>query len=248
MTASRALMVVLLLAASAAAGATADGVAVVELFTSEGCSSCPPADRVLAALVERSARKGSSIYPLAFHVDYWDRLGWRDRFADAAFSDRQREYAARLGERRVYTPQVVVNGRVSTVGSNEPAVRRAVDEALEQPAKVKLGLRVRRISPTRLAATVSVDPSPTPVLVCFAVVERGLITAVGAGENGGRELRHDNVVRGFATATPRKGTAGASLDIPGNLVSGNATVIAYAQNPDSLAILGATSAPLPAIR
>lgn len=238
------LSVLIVVVAAAAPATSPDGVAVVELFTSEGCSSCPPADRLLSDFVDEAARRDFRIYALAFHVDSWDRLGWRDRFADAGFSDRQREYATRLGERRISTPQVVVNGRVSMVGSDRSAVRRAVGQALQRPAEVAIDLTIEEIAPTHLEIAVTASASPNPVLVQIAVVESDLVSEVTAGENRGRELHHDNVVRCFATVRPKQRRARVTLSLPGDLALGRSTVIAFAQNPETLAISGATSIPL----
>jgi len=94
-------------------------VAVVELFTSEGCSSCPPADRILSRLTAETQRDHRRIYTLSFHVDYWDRLGWRDPYSSSANSDRQRQYAELMKLQSVYTPQMIVNGRIEFVGSDQ---------------------------------------------------------------------------------------------------------------------------------
>jgi len=100
-----------------------DGVAVVELFTSEGCSSCPPADALLGRLVKEGQKR---VYLLAFHVDYWDTPQWRDAFSDAKFSGRQQEYAKASGSRDIYTPQMVVNGGNGFVGSDEQVARKEI--------------------------------------------------------------------------------------------------------------------------
>src|SRR6476620_3102500 len=112
-----------------------NGFAVVELFTSEGCSSCPPADAVLARLAADTRDRGLAVYPLAFHVDYWDRLGWRDPHSAKAYTDRQYAYAAALGAAgQVYTPQMVVNGTAAFAGSNAREADRQVAAALVRPA------------------------------------------------------------------------------------------------------------------
>src|SRR5580704_2729726 len=114
--------------------ASGKGFAVVELFTSEGCSSCPPADALIAAVQQED--KDLPVYILAFHVDYWDRLGWKDAFSEGACSDRQRQYAAWLNLNSVYTPQVVVNGRKEFVGSEAGTLRAAIQSGLQQGGDV----------------------------------------------------------------------------------------------------------------
>src|SRR5215470_16941428 len=105
---------------------------VVELFTSEGCSSCPPADAFLAQLEARQPVVGAEVIAIEEHVDYWDQLGWRDPFSSADWTERQRKYAAVLGNGNIYTPQMVVNGSVEFVGSRERSGRSAIDQAAQQ--------------------------------------------------------------------------------------------------------------------
>ena len=117
------------------------GFAVVELFTSEGCSSCPPADDLLAKI--QHDYKDSLVYVLAWHVDYWDHLGWRDRFSDHLFTNRQRWYADLLHVRSIYTPQVVVNGTTEYVGSKREPILKAINDGLDQSSTTTLVLNGR---------------------------------------------------------------------------------------------------------
>ncbi|MCA9557144.1 MAG: DUF1223 domain-containing protein, partial [Myxococcales bacterium] len=121
--------------------ATAPGFAVVELFTSEGCSSCPPADANLARLLKAAGDR--PVLGLSWHVDYWDRLGWKDPFSSDAATARQNAYAKAWGTRRLYTPQMVVNGRDEFVGSSEAQADAAVAAALKGPATVALSARAK---------------------------------------------------------------------------------------------------------
>jgi hypothetical protein len=168
---------------------------LVELFTSEGCSSCPPADILLAELQASQPVDGATIVPMAFHVDYWDRLGWKDPFADAAYSHRQRSYAAKWKSDRVYTPQMVVNGQIEFVGSDRKAAINAIKRASQSPVAeldlaktewgedtVTLDLRIARMDVKN-------------AVLWAAVVEDGLESSVTRGENQGRRLKHQAVVR-----------------------------------------------------
>jgi hypothetical protein len=185
-------------AADACSATSASVVApVVELYTSEGCSSCPPADRWLSAL------KGDpSVVALAFHVDYWDRLGWKDRFASPAFTARQASEQATNGARFSYTPQVVVDGRDRTDWSRarlSPSRSQAIVD-------VVLAQRGERFVATVVPGTAS----PRRLAAYWAVTENGHSTAVRAGENEGATLRHDFVVRDYAQVaawTARPGAA-----------------------------------------
>jgi hypothetical protein len=169
-------------AASCQAQSSATPPRVVELYTSEGCSSCPPADRWLSTL------KGKSdVLALSFHVTYWDRLGWPDRFASSEFTQRQYAQAQRDGSAQVYTPQVVVQGRDWRQWPQLPAA--AADPAAPAVTLVREGD----------AVTATVSPVTTrgaaPLAAYWAVLEDGHQTAVRAGENAGERLRHDHVVR-----------------------------------------------------
>lgn len=159
---------------------------LLELYTSEGCNSCPPADRYLSAL------KGQGgVVPLAFHVDYWNHLGWRDPFSQAAFSQRQRDQARTAGSRMIYTPQFILDGHDWRWGRGDPPWR---ETAANAPTRIALSLDLDATG--RLA--VRGRFSGRPGQVWLALYENGLETAVPAGENAGRRLRHDFVVRGLA--------------------------------------------------
>src|ERR1700761_5494846 len=124
------------------------GFAVVELFTSEGCSSCPEADELIARVQQRD--RDLPVYVLAYHVDYWDRLGWKDAFSDAAYTDRQKRYASWLKVTSIYTPQVVVNGQTEFVGSESIALTNAIKTALQQTHEVQVSLSGLRLKEGRL--------------------------------------------------------------------------------------------------
>ena len=181
----RAIAVAALLADGASAAA-AGPKAVVELFTSQGCSSCPPADAFLAELAERD-----DVIALAFHVDYWDYLGWKDTFGRPEHSERQSEYAAVRGDRKVYTPQMIVNGAHHFLGGNRRAVEAAVQEA-KLPVEVTLAY-----DGDRLEIKVGANPRPAPWratirLVLFSSSEN---VGIARGENSGATMTYRNVVR-----------------------------------------------------
>ncbi len=215
-------------------------VAVVELFTSEGCSSCPPADTLLGELA-KDGRPG--LFPLAFHVDYWDRLGWADPYAGAAATARQYAYAKAFGSAQVYTPQMVVNGRTEFVGSDRPRAAAAIDAALKQPAAATVDLTAKRDG--RTVTITYAAKAPAGSVLTLAAAERGLETKVRRGENAGKTLRHENVVRAFATVPlPVDGTGRATLGLPADANLANVTLVAYVQTPATMSVLGASAAPL----
>jgi hypothetical protein len=159
---------------------------VVELFTSQGCSSCPPADALLSEL----ARDRSDVLPLAFHVDYWDNLGWRDPYSFGAATSRQRHYATALGLDSIYTPQMVVDGRTDVVGSDRAHVLTAIRRAADVPAVAAITV-ARDGSDVVIQVGAGVG-SGTVWLIGYDPQHR---TFVGRGENSGRNLLESNIVR-----------------------------------------------------
>jgi hypothetical protein len=193
---------------------------VLELFTSEGCSSCPPAD----ALLREFAESRVDVLPLAFHVTYWDYLGWRDPFALPIATERQRAYDARLPGGTVYTPQLVIDGTREAVGSERGAVLTAIDRALPS-AREEVSLSIRRANESVVIDVGAGSGLGTVYVVSYDRVHR---TAVGRGENGGRTLVEANVVRSFASAAQwRGGPLQAHVPLPQG-----ETLAAFVQAPD----------------
>lgn len=196
--------VVVAIAVLAAAPAAAQRPVVVELFTSQGCSSCPPAD----ALVAELARTRADLLPLTFHVTYWNNLGWQDPFSFQGATDRQRRYVAQSISPEVYTPALIVDGRLDAVGSDPAAVasalRRAADPAVEAPLSI-----------TRSAAglVVSLGAGHGHGTVLLVGYDRQHETRVARGENGGRTLTEANIVRSLQAVGSWDGSA-ARLAVP----------------------------------
>lgn len=186
----------------------------VELYTSEGCSSCPPADRWLSSLPPHSKR-----FLLAFHVDYWDDLGWRDRYADARFSERQRDTAARWPVARVYTPAVVIDGGEA----------RGWHRALPAPGNVESSALSLTLREDVRALQLGLDV-PDGLQAYAAITESGLLTEVRAGENRGNTLRHDHVVRAYAGPADR--SAILDLALPRDLVRGNSRLLVWLEDSE----------------
>lgn len=228
------------------------GPVVVELFTSEGCSSCPPADALLRALETQGKVEGVQVIVLGWHVDYWDRLGWKDRFSSADFTRRQQEYADVFGSEQVYTPQMVVDGKTEFVGNNERKARTTIEQASHSP-KAAVSLAVERSAESgnrfRLTAEVSQVPPATPsAKVLLVLVERNLESDVRAGENQGNHLKHAGVVRsvqeiGMLTpGGPFRQTTELALDKTWKLQDLRAILLV--QEPRSGSMIGAGSIPL----
>lgn len=224
-------------------------VTVIELFTSQGCSSCPPADRVLTELGADPAYSGR-VVPLAFHVDYWNQLGWADPLSSEDASERQRAYAGAFGTSRIYTPQLVVGGRTECVGSNESAARELIARALgEKPlGTIELALSASAGGVEIEAKATLATGAPRAVLL-LAVVESGLVTPIGRGENARRTLANDHVVRRLerlGTVEPGEEASRRTRRIPfdSSWQTGKLSLVAFLQDPESLVILGATTRPL----
>ncbi|AHI77243.1 hypothetical protein BTRA_2851 [Burkholderia thailandensis USAMRU Malaysia  len=260
---TRAAAAALALAAASVAQAAAGGAcvarsadarqALVELYTSEGCSSCPPADDWLARLAAR--RAALRVVPLALHVDYWDGLGWTDRLAQHRFTERQQALAARGGGRFVYTPEVAVGGRELRDWRDANAFGRRIVETAAEPARVRIALSaVRRAD--ALDVALSVTPragAPRALDAYLALYENGVESQVRAGENRGATLRHERVVRQWIGPLAATGDAGAPLDarralpLPANLRAADAArygVAAFVEDRATGDVLQALDLPL----
>lgn len=218
---------------------------VVELFTSEGCSSCPPADKLLGHLRQDLAGKNIQVIPLGFHVDYWNSLGWKDRFSSAEFSRRQEQYARSLGVDGPYTPQMVVDGTLEFVGSDAGQAQRAISQAASQPSTAEV--RISAGATDQLTVQVKAPVSANGASVVMAITEDNLATKVRRGENGGRELHHAAVVRELRVlGRLRDGSFESS--VPTNLEKDwkreNLWAVVFVQEASSGKIQGAASVAL----
>ena len=212
---------------------------VIELFTSQGCSSCPPADRLLKRLAN-----DPRVIPLSFHVDYWNYIGWTDPFSSKRWSERQQGYARAFRSNRIYTPQLVVSGRTGLNGSDEAGARKRIAEALavEPAGKVTVALEP---SQDRLKVKVGARLSrgvEGPLDLWVAVYETGLTTKVGSGENASATLHNDYVVRRLEKALTLTGTADSAelvLGLDKRWKRENVGVAAFLQDPKTMVIHGA---------
>jgi hypothetical protein len=220
----RILAAVLMIVAGAmsAQAQTAPRPVVLELFTSQGCSSCPPADAFLAELAQRP-----DLVALELHVDFWDYIGWRDPFAQRAFSDRQRAYVRALQQRYVYTPQLVIDGRYQEVGSNRAAVMRQIERARANPAP---GPQIELITSPGRAVRVS-GPASGSCAVWHVVFDSRHETQVARGENRGRRLVNTNIVRKWELIGR---FTGATIELPLAPVAGQQKAVVLVQAEDGL--------------
>jgi hypothetical protein len=218
---------------------------LVELFTSEGCSSCPPADALLAKLDHDQPIQNAEIIVLGEHVDYWDNLGWHDRFSSHQFTERQNRYSARLGVDGVYTPQMIVDGTDQFVGNDSSHALRSIASAA-QKATLSLSLSRPVVDARKISASVSLPASSVSLPrgeLYAALVDPTDITDVRNGENGGRRLQHVGVVRNLQRIGSLKdlvaGPLNFSLNAPGDANLSNMRVVVFAQLNDQGGVLGA---------
>lgn len=228
-------------------------VVVVELFTSEGCSSCPPADALLKEISEKQPVPGAQVVALEEHVDYWNHLGWRDPYSTPEFSQRQSDYAHVFGTDGVYTPQMIVDGQSEIVGSRGAAAREAIQKAASRP-KVEISLvEGANSSSDKLAISVQIRNSAGISVhgeteLWVAVTEKGLQTEVKAGENSGETLKHAAVVRSLRKIENLRDLSGYNRQVQIAINPGwkkeNLAVVAFLAEKSSRKIIGAAAAPL----
>jgi hypothetical protein len=226
---------------------------VVELFTSEGCSSCPPADTLLANLEAQQPFANTQVIALEEHVDYWNADGWIDPFSSREWTLRQQEYAASLKSQNPYTPQVVVDGHTEMVGSHEGQVRESIEKAATQgkahvsvsvAPSAKAGTEQATVSVDKLTAITRGDKAD----VWLAVTESGLHSAVSAGENAGSNLHHASIVRvlrKIASIDPNKEASyngNATVHLESSWKRENVHIVVFVQEKRSRQILAANSA------
>lgn len=218
----------------------------MELFTSEGCSSCPPADKLLAILDSRQPVTGVQIIALEEHVDYWDGQGWHDRFSSSQYTTRQNLYAPRLKFDSPYTPQMVVDGLFQFVGNDPSKALSSIAKAAQQP-KLPLDLAPVVIDGKHISSSVSTkSPAPLPRADLYAaLVDLTDTTEVKSGENGGKRLDHVSVVRSLQRIGRLQdlstGPVAIKLTAPSEISAPHMRLIVFAQLPDQGAIRGVTA-------
>jgi hypothetical protein len=213
---------------------TETGFSVLELFTSEGCSSCPPAD-ALAAEIENNS-KNKKIYILAFHVDYWDRQGWKDSFSDAKYSERQRQYAKWLSLDGVYTPQVVINGKSQFVGSDQSSIVSAIVSGLNTKPNSTLSLNCK-IENNKVNIDCQGTFEDKNCELVLALIEKSAKSNVRAGENAGKTLYHVQIVRSLLYEPI--GTKNIAMGLPSNFNAKGWELIGFVQKKSDGHIISA---------
>ena len=188
-----------------------DPRAVVELFTSQGCSSCPPADKLMGEL----SKDDPSIITLSMPIDYWDYLGWKDTLADSRFSARQKAYSHMRGDRDVYTPQAVINGSVHVIGSDRAGIEGAIDETEKTSGVMSVPVSMS-VTGKQINVSVAASHDGHPAMhgeVWICSISKAVPIEIGRGENRGREITYHNVVRNLLKVGDWNGTP-ASWSVP----------------------------------
>jgi len=228
------------------------GPVLIELFTSEGCSSCPPADALLAKFDSERRVEGAEVIVLEEHVDYWDRLGWKDPYSSPQWTARQQQYAEVFHNDGIYTPQMVIDGSSELVGSRERQARQTIQMAAEHD-KGEVHLEPVAVSPDRYKVRITVQmlPASPGAQVWLAVTETGLHSNVSAGENKGEDLHHAALVRSLQDvgaikrSADQRFTGETVIRLNPEWKRQNVRFVAFVQDKKTLRILGAASAPLP---
>ncbi len=215
------------------------GFALIELFTSEGCSSCPPAEAVMHKLIQKVEAESLPVYVIEFHVDYWDYLGWKDTFATAGYSQRQQNYGDFLKLNSIYTPQAIVNGKIEILGSDEEQINSKVSNELQSPAAIVINCEAKKAANSKIEVTYTLTRNISGYVLNFAVVESDLTTSIKKGENAHKTLTHDNVARVFKSIHLNSSSGKIMLDVPHVNLS-HSKLICYVQNVENMNIIGAT--------
>ena len=200
-----------------------DNPVVVELFTSQGCSSCPPADAMMAELAKRD-----DVIALALHVDYWDYIGWKDEFGDPAHADRQRAYAAAAGRKSIYTPEMIIDGQTDVIGAKPMILSRAIAQHKAQAPKVDLGI-TRTSGAVRITAA-TIGAASGPFTLHLIRYTPKATTQIKRGENAGHTFDYHNIVSDWTVVGVWDGAAPYDASVP---VAGELPVVVLVQHSDA---------------
>jgi hypothetical protein len=216
----------------------ARGFALLELFTSEGCSSCPRADDLLAKV--QTDAKDQPIYVLAYHVDYWDRLGWKDKYSNALFSERQRTYAGHLQSGSIYTPQIVINGNKECLNWNASTLQKDITHALTNATEATLDLDVTQTNRS-LTVKYQTTGKTNANQLLIALVQKHAVHKISRGENEGRTLTHAQIVRELITVSLKAGQQGTNvIEAPSDFTGNGWEIVGFLQNTNNGSVTAAT--------
>ncbi len=213
------------------------GFAVVELFTSEGCSSCPAADE---AVIDIAKQYKEGVIILGFHVDYWNQLGWKDVFSKSEYSDRQKQYASAFSLNSIYTPQIVVNGKTEFVGSDKTKLQETISKELNNNVARTIELSARETNDGKIVVNVS-SANASNNNINIALVQLQAQSNVAKGENEGKVLHHINIVRDLKIVDGNKKDNSVSFNFSAGLSKKDFEIVAFSQDKNNLHITDARS-------
>jgi hypothetical protein len=204
---------------------------VLELFTSQGCSSCPPADVVLE---KYALANNLNVIPLAFHVDYWNYIGWKDPFSKVEFSNRQKKYSKISNSKGIYTPQIIINGKYETVGSRESEIRNKVSQELLVETKKNISVSKINVENGKLTIKYHLNFLSTNDVVNFALVKKMEFTFIKRGENSGLRQTNYNIVYDFLSkSTDIENSNTAEFEFRKDWLQNDFKIVAYVQSNKS---------------
>jgi hypothetical protein len=210
-------------------------VVVMELFTSQGCSSCPPADALLA---EYAISQNKNIIPLSFHVDYWNRLGWTDPFSNSAYSERQVWYSHHLPKGSVYTPQLIINGNREALGNSRNDVNVILKKELDAGSSENISIENIVIDKNKISFHYTALNSGKDEILNIAIIQKEVTTHIKAGENEGKTIINRNIVRAFNTQS-LTGEGLGEIGVPVSFKTTGHALVLYTQNTKDLVISAA---------
>jgi hypothetical protein len=216
--------------------------AVVELFTSEGCNTCPPADKLFSSMKAEAKKSGKNIFFLEYHVDYWNKLGWKDPYSSFQFTNRQKNYTSVLNEESMYTPMMIVNGAKSFTGSDKQKADAAIEEALLSPPTAGLKIKVDSIISDTLYLRYDATNTDKNFLIRTAITEDGIVSKISAGENSNMTLSHDGVVRVFNSSELSKLSSQIKIPLKKFQPGKKCELIVFIQHKQSMKVLAVASA------
>ncbi|HJY14001.1 MAG TPA: DUF1223 domain-containing protein [Flavobacterium sp.] len=215
------------------------GFALLELYTSEGCSSCPPADELMGRI--QNEYQDDNVYLLSYHVDYWDRQGWKDVFSNADYTKRQYDYAKFLGKEPIYTPQLIINGKADYIASQETLVRNGIKSALSKPVTTDLFLEASQAN-NNLNVNYNIEGSFKNSNLLVAIVQKAAKSNVKRGENANRILSHYQIVHHLHSVALKDKKGTVSIHLPKSFNEKDFEVIGFVQDKNNGAISGAVRA------
>jgi hypothetical protein len=218
---------------------TVKGFALLELYTSEGCSSCPPADELMGRI--QNEYKENNVYVLAYHVHYWDRQGWKDIFSNADYTKRQYDYAKFLGKEPIYTPQLIINGKADYVASQETLVRNGIKSALSKPVTTNLSLGASQTN-NNLNVNYNIEGTFKNSSLFIAIVQKTAKSNVKRGENANRILSHYQIVHQLHSIDLKDKKGAVSIHLPKSFNEKDFEVIGFVQDKNNGTISVATRA------